>query len=91
MRIKALKNFPYGGKRWRPGDTDEVRNDHARLLIATGRAERAPAKVFEATRVEALPVATPAPPFLDLQKQEADSEKPARKRAYERRDMKAKE
>lgn len=89
MRIQAIRSFPYGGKHWVVGDTDEVRNDHAKLLIAMRRAIQAPAKV--AAPVVSKPVA----PVVEPVAKPADTEpvkviaeeKP--KRQYIRRDMKA--
>lgn len=42
MDIRALKTFPYGGRRYRVGDLLQIRPSHARLLVAIGRAEIAP-------------------------------------------------
>ena len=73
--LVAIRPLTYGTRRMRPGESFVAQDSHARLLVAIGRARVATVEPAPKKEVAVL-LAAP-------------EEKPKRKRAYKRRDMRA--
>jgi len=85
VKIIANQSLPYGAKRYAEGETLEVSEKDAKLLVGIKRARLAPAETEAPVSLKSMaaPAAAPEP------QEEAAPEAPVRPQTYHRRDLTA--
>ena len=87
VKIIANQKLPYGGKNWTEGETLDVSDKDAKLLVGINRARLAPQETAPPAPLKAM--TPPAPKPEPEQAQEAAPEAPAHPSTYHRRDLTA--
>lgn len=89
IKMTALRKHPFGTGEREMGEEYEATPDESAILIALGWAKKTPAKAAEKPleKLEKLP----AEKKPEVVKKVVEAEASDKKRAYQRRDMKAKD